>query len=607
MMQVGTVQRARGKTELKLSLGRSLAELGLERVALAEFRQRVKDAPHDPEGWRELFDHFMAQGLSVSASRVVREVDARGLADIIPAIDREQLGKLSIIPPVSLYVPCFNAVGTLTQVLEAVFAQSICPAQILVVDDCSVDGSGEAAARFPGVEVIRHAENRGLGAARNTALGAARHPLIASLDSDVVAGEFWLERLLLTLADSGCVGVFGALVERNAVALPDRWRARVMPLLYPERGDIDDAVLYGSNTLFTAEALRKVGGYDVRYTRAFDDIDLGNKLRAAGLHIRYVHRAVCEHLRRDDLQAVLRGCYSYRKETARRHRMFEETDILERRWNSLMRDGIAEIEELIRSGARTVIFPSLLNIFWTAAEDLKEFLIAGDDLSRRSYAIGALHAIDRAIGELPGLSAEVVAVLRGAIEPVRRQVRSMCGDIQPADSITAELYERCFVKGAVVLHFAPLAREAFQCGAAESGDFAGMFAELRERIAIVDSGYLLKAMESEWRGPSLPPELLGRCRAARFGVEIFSRASVLRDPRQRAAALRGYQPTKVLLLARGESAQRVAQSYLELREWNGADFDLTVAGGGGALEGEAGVNLSEEEISRILERWLRSS
>jgi len=584
----------------------SLHKAGLERLALAELRRVVGESPEYTVGWMAVLDFFLAEKLPFSAFRVLNALDSRGHQDLVSASVREWLARFSAVPPISLYVPCFNAVLSLPLVLESVRAQSLRPAQIIVVDDCSTDSTAEVAARFDDVELIRHDVNRGVGATRNTALAAARHPLIASLDSDVIADEFWLERLVVAMVESPLVGVFGALVERNAVRLPDRWRARVMPLLYPGEGDIDDAVLFGSNTLFTAAALRAVGGYDPRYTRAFDDTDLGNKLRAAGLHIRYVHRAVCEHTRQDTLQAVLKSCYAYRKERAIKDRLFEQVTTLEARWNTIVRDGIAEIEELHRTGASSVVFPSLLNIFWTIACDLGEFLRVDEGPIRRRYAAAVLSALDRAVGELPGVSESVGCAIRTALTPVRMQLGAAVEKVAVSNGEVTELYERSFSKLSAVLHFSPAVRSALESGARESLALLGNDSAHGGRVAIVECGYLLGDTGTTGVRSFLDTENDSPGRATGIERMAFDRSIPLREIRQRVAALKGYLPTRVLIVAVNEGASRIARALLQLRESCGDGVPVTVAGTSVPLENITGVEFSVEPLEKVIRRFADS-
>ena len=75
-------------------------------------------------------------------------------------------------------------------------AQTHADWQLLVVDDCSSDGTREIAERCasedPRIVVLRQSANAGVAAARNAGIAAASGTLIAFLDSD----DWWHPRKL---------------------------------------------------------------------------------------------------------------------------------------------------------------------------------------------------------------------------------------------------------------------------------------------------------------------------------------------------------------------------------------------------------------------------
>jgi glycosyltransferase involved in cell wall biosynthesis len=85
--------------------------------------------------------------------------------------------------PISVVIPAYNRADLLPRALASVQAQSVAPAEVIVVDDHSADATGSLAADL-GARVITHDRNRGESAARNTAIGAATQPWVALLDSD---------------------------------------------------------------------------------------------------------------------------------------------------------------------------------------------------------------------------------------------------------------------------------------------------------------------------------------------------------------------------------------------------------------------------------------
>jgi glycosyltransferase involved in cell wall biosynthesis len=86
--------------------------------------------------------------------------------------------------PVTVVIPAYNRPDMVARAVRSALGQRPRPpAEVIVVDDCSSDGTGDAASAA-GATVIRHDVNRGEGAARNTAIRAAGEEWIALLDSD---------------------------------------------------------------------------------------------------------------------------------------------------------------------------------------------------------------------------------------------------------------------------------------------------------------------------------------------------------------------------------------------------------------------------------------
>ena len=99
-------------------------------------------------------------------------------------------------PLVSVIVPCYNGVAHVAKAIASVTAQTMGSLEILVVDDCSTDGSASLIESLvpqePRLRLIRQDTNQGVAKARNRALREACGRYIAYLDSD----DLWmLEKL----------------------------------------------------------------------------------------------------------------------------------------------------------------------------------------------------------------------------------------------------------------------------------------------------------------------------------------------------------------------------------------------------------------------------
>ena len=92
-------------------------------------------------------------------------------------------------PLLSIIIPVYNVAAFLDKCLASVCAQRVPgQAEIILVDDCSTDGCLALCQAWAGrdgrITLLRHAENRGLSAARNTGLRTARGQFVTFVDSD---------------------------------------------------------------------------------------------------------------------------------------------------------------------------------------------------------------------------------------------------------------------------------------------------------------------------------------------------------------------------------------------------------------------------------------
>lgn len=118
-------------------------------------------------------------------------------------------------PLVSVIVPVYNTEEYLARCLDSILAQSLRNIEVLVVDDCSPDGSAAIVRGYEAkdcrVKSIRHSENLGLGGARNTGIAAAQGRYIASVDSDDALTPGALETAVGRCERDGTeVGVFSS-------------------------------------------------------------------------------------------------------------------------------------------------------------------------------------------------------------------------------------------------------------------------------------------------------------------------------------------------------------------------------------------------------------
>lgn len=210
---------------------------------------------------------------------------------------------------VTLVVPCYNVADTLPRVLASIDHLEPPPSRVVCIDDGSTDGTEKIVRAHGSVELVAHSENRGLGAALNTALLRTETPGMAKIDADIVVERDWLGKLC-TVCESHDADLVQGRFEEETTTAADRWREVHLPPRFPDR-PLFNKPLNGANILCRTDALQAVGGWNERYRRAFDDIDLFERLITAGYRVYYTPDVLTTHLRTDTWEEVLRTAWAY--------------------------------------------------------------------------------------------------------------------------------------------------------------------------------------------------------------------------------------------------------------------------------------------------------
>lgn len=203
---------------------------------------------------------------------------------------------------ISVVVPTYNRREIVLQSLETLFVQDFPSSrfEIIVVVDGSSDGTAaalrtfEPACRFRVIEQ----ENRGLAGARNTGYRAAESDLVLFLDDDMRCDPELLTQHVRAHRRFAQAVIFGSLFltsDSSANLASECFRRELgafhlQHVIDPSREwKITDCIF--SNASITRELLRKVDGFDEQF-RMREDLELGIRLRKAGVRMEYVKDAI---------------------------------------------------------------------------------------------------------------------------------------------------------------------------------------------------------------------------------------------------------------------------------------------------------------------------
>lgn len=213
-------------------------------------------------------------------------------------------------PRVSIVIPVHNHLDHTLRCLDSLVASGdTTHFEVIVVDDCSTDGTRAVLAHVENIEVLSNPLNRGYVATCNRGLSAARGEYVLLLNNDTVIFPGCIDALVSTADADPTVGLVGA-----RLIYPDGTLQEAGGIIWSDadgcnygRGGNPDASQYSyvrdvdycsaACLLVRRDLLTELGGLDLRFSPAYyEDADLAFAARARGRRVVYQPRAAVMHV-----------------------------------------------------------------------------------------------------------------------------------------------------------------------------------------------------------------------------------------------------------------------------------------------------------------------
>lgn len=211
-------------------------------------------------------------------------------------------------PSVSVVVVTWNAKKYVDQCLRSLYEDDLVPAEVIVVDNASTDGSPDLVAqKFPSFRVFRNLHNIGFARANNIGIRSSHGKYVCLVNSDVVLSRGTLYALREFMEGHPDVGIVGPQmrgpdgeVRRSSMRRPSLLNALARAFAidnlhfvsrriggqmmgdFNHREIADVEILNGWFWFIRRDALDEVGLLDERFFMYGEDLDWCYRFRKSG-------------------------------------------------------------------------------------------------------------------------------------------------------------------------------------------------------------------------------------------------------------------------------------------------------------------------------------
>lgn len=198
-------------------------------------------------------------------------------------------------PLVSVVIVNWNRKDDLRECLASVRNQNYKNIEIIVVDNCSTDGSIEMVRKeFPEVKLIIMPDSSyGACECYNIGFANARGKYIVILDNDVVLDRNWIRYAVDKLERNKVVGILASKILNYYTGEISNWHHPLDQKLADI--EFETTIFIGCAAIIRKEIIDKVGGYPKEYFIYANEQDLATRVLDLGYKIIYYPRLIAYH------------------------------------------------------------------------------------------------------------------------------------------------------------------------------------------------------------------------------------------------------------------------------------------------------------------------
>ena len=186
----------------------------------------------------------------------------------------------------SIIIPNYNGARTIGTCLDALVAFRDDACEIVVVDDCSQDGSAGIIETYPW-KLVRLAKHAGAAAARNAGASVSTGAVLLFIDNDCIVTDATLSRVRTALLEQPAEVVVGgtyAPAPYDAGFFNAFQSAFINYFETKNRNDPDYLATHA--LVIRTETFKKLGGFNEAFLPILEDVEFSHRLRRNGFRLR---------------------------------------------------------------------------------------------------------------------------------------------------------------------------------------------------------------------------------------------------------------------------------------------------------------------------------